>query len=784
MNIVLLVPPWYRLQEACLSHYPPGPTYIAGALKQCGYDSIVWNGDYDPTVKSVVGGTNILNTDELTEKHRLYIQNLYNLNHPVWKDVEKKLKLFKPDVLGISTYSATFQAGLHTAQIAKSLHPDVITIFGGVHPTIDPKGVAMHEEVDFVVMGEGEITMQELVRAIDSGSRDYSTIKGIAYKANGSVRVNEKRELASDVDVIANPAREKLFEKELCPPSVFHMVYTSRGCPFHCVYCGSFNLWGRTKRSRSAESILEEVERTHKDYKTRYFYLCDDIFFFPGDIQRAYEFCYGLMKRRLNILWSTQTRAETINEETKGLLRLMKITGGQHISIGVETGSDRISRLIKKGNKVEHSRVAAQLIKRYGLHMSCFFMFGFPWETEEEIQQTIDLLRELDCTVAFPYIVTPAPGTELNRIAADMGLITPEFKIENFYHESPKMCLSVHIAEEKREEIISKTLHVFAEHNKRHFRKSLLERWRFYYALLHDNGVLEHPRLLFQHIMDALIPRKITTLINERNKIMFKSLKGLNVIITGASSGIGKSTALEFARAGANVALVSRNLEKLEAIKTELQRKMKDIKVVIIQTDLTEEQEVQEMVKKAAENLGSIDILINNAGVGMLGETMETNTENFRRLMEINYYSVFYAIKAVYPYMKANKRGQIVNITSAVSYKGFPDMGPYSASKFAVRGLSEALRFELKKDNISVILVSPGQTKTGFFENAFYEGKTKSQFLSKKGKGMHSEDVARAIANACLNNKKEVILGEGKIIATMNRLSPFLTDILVTMKGR
>lgn len=784
MNIVLMVPPWYRLQEACLSHYPPGPTYIAGALKQCGYDSIVWNGDYDPTVKSVVGGTNILNTDELTEKHHLYIQNLYNLEHPVWKDVEEKLKRFKPDVLGISTYSATFQAGLHTAHIARKLYPDVTTIFGGVHPSIAPKEVAALDEVDFVVMGEGEVTMQELVKAIDTSSRDYSKIKGIAYKANGSVAVNEKRALASDVDAIANPAREKLFEKELCPPSVFHMVYTSRGCPFHCVYCGSFNVWGHTKRSRSAESILEEIEKTHKDYKTRYFYLCDDIFFFPRDIQRAYDFCHGLMKRRLNILWSTQTRAETINEETKGLLRLMKMTGGQHISVGVETGSDRISKLIKKGNTVEHSRIAARLIKRYGLHMSCFFMFGFPWETEGEIQQTIALLKELDCTVAFPYIVTPAPGTELNRIAADMGLITPEFKIENFYHESPEMCLSVHIPEEKRERIISETLRVFAEYNKRHFRRDLLKRWRFYYTLLHDNGVLERPGLLFQYIMDVLIPKKITELIKERNKIMFKSLKGLNVIITGASSGIGESSTFEFAKAGANVALVSRNLEKLEAIKTELLREAKDIKVAVIQTDVTKEQEVQAMVKKAAEHLGSVDILINNAGVGMLGDTMETDTEDFRKMMEVNYYSVFYATKAVYPYMKANKRGQIVNITSAVSYKGFPDMGPYSASKFAVRGLSESLRFELRKDGISVILVSPGQTQTNFMENAYYEGKIKSQSSSNHRKGMRPDDVARAIVNACLNNKKEVIMGEGKIIANMNRISPFLTDMLIAMKRK
>src|SRR3990167_8415297 len=154
MNILLMTPPWYRLQGASLSHYPPGPTYIAGALEKIGYDAIVWNADYDPRIRPVVGGTNILDTDELTKKHNLYVENLNNLEKAIWKEMADKLRLFNPNVLGISAYSATYKACLNVASIAKRLNPDVINIFGGVHPSIDPEGVAREKVVDFVVFGE------------------------------------------------------------------------------------------------------------------------------------------------------------------------------------------------------------------------------------------------------------------------------------------------------------------------------------------------------------------------------------------------------------------------------------------------------------------------------------------------------------------------------------------------------------------------------------------------------------------------------------------------------
>lgn len=498
MNILLINPPWYRLQGASLVHYPPGPTYIAAALEQDGYNPIVWNVDFDPEVKTVIGGTNILDTDELVKQHNLYKKNLNDLNAPIWEEVKAHLSEFKPDVLGLSAYSATYKSALNVAKIAKQINPKTVTIFGGIHPTIAPNDVASQEQVDFVVCGEGEITIQELIKAIKE-KKDFSEVKGLVFKTNGHIHKTSDRERIEDLDQLPKPARHLIYKKEKYPPAAFQGIYGSRGCPYKCIFCGSFNVWGYKLRTRSAENLVQEIEDTQRTYGTRYFYLCDDIFFMKRE--RALKFCQLILDKKLDIYWSAQTRAELVDDE---LLDMMKKSGGQHVAIGVETGDENIRKLIKKGNTLEDMRRAAKMVHAHGLTMVGFFMFGFPWETKEDIDRTVKFMKELDPTVAFPYIVTPAPGTELSEIAQQMGLIDPGASLEDFYHESPEMCLSVNIPLEERKTIINNTLEIFANHNKSHFVRDIFRRPRFYYSLLHDYNMIKHPKFLLNYIVEAV----------------------------------------------------------------------------------------------------------------------------------------------------------------------------------------------------------------------------------------------------------------------------------------
>ncbi len=493
-KILLMNPPWYRLQNASLIHYPPGLAYIGAALEESGRKPIIWNIDNDPAYATVIGGTSILDTDELTQNYTIYIKNLEDLSGPVWDDVRDKIKMFDPDILGITVYSATYRSALNVAKVAKEVKPDIKIIFGGIHPTIDTKNVIAEDVVDYVVFGEGEVTVCELVDIIEKDEAPVD-VPGVAYKLNNEIIINSKREYIQDLDSLPLPGRHLLYENEKCPPSTFQALYGSRGCPFKCIFCGSFNLWGHKPRTRSAESMIMEIEEVKRKYKTRYFYICDDIFFF--DKKRALRFCELLKLKKLNIYWSLQTRGEMIDDE---LLVAMKKTGGQHIAIGVETGDPNIRKLIKKGNTLDDIRNASKLIKKHGLTMVGFFMFGFPWESIEDIERTIAFMEEIDPEITFPYIVTPAPGTELYNIASEMGLVDKNSKLEDFYHESPEMCLSKNIPEDERKKIIDKTLHTFAVHNKKKFVKDLLRRPFFYYALLHDFGVFKNPVIILKYL--------------------------------------------------------------------------------------------------------------------------------------------------------------------------------------------------------------------------------------------------------------------------------------------
>lgn len=766
MNILLLNPPWYRLQDASLPYYPPGPTYIAGALEKAGYAATVYNADFAPGIGSVTGGTNILNTQELSRKYQKYLQNLHAPEAPIWQEMRAKLAFFQPDVLGISVYTATLASALRVARIAKALRPQVKIIFGGPHPSLDPLGTIAYDCVDFAIVGEGEVTMPELIRAIDHGQKDFSGIAGIVFKDNGQPRQTAARPLATDLDAIVSVARHRLYDKEHYPPMAFHMVYTARGCPYQCIYCSSYKIWGRNKRSRSAQAILEEIEQTQRDFKTQYFYLCDDIFFLKKDIPRAYEFCEGLIKRKLKILWSTQTRAETIKPELEPLLNLMRRTGGQHISVGVETGSDRISRLIKKGNTVADVREASRIIRKCGLHLAAFFMFGFPWETEAEIQQSLDLMRDIKPAVAFPYIVTPVPGTELHDVAMDMGLIPPTFELEKFYHESPEMGISANIPPERRPIIFNRVLNVFSEHNKKEFRRGLLRRWYFYFTLLKDYDILRKPGVFLGYLRDLF----------KKERPAMTSIQDKHVVITGASSGIGRSLAIAFVQGGAMVSLVSRNKDKLNALANELRTLRPDAKVYVHSADITSEAQVQDMAASVLREIGPVDILINNAGIGHIGRIENLSAAAFHKIFDTNVAGLMFCTKAILPQMKATGSGCIVNIASAVAYRGFPNMAIYAASKAAVKSLTEALRLEVAGDHIRVTLVSPGRTNTGFGAAAIYEG----QAAASTGRPGASPDfVARQVIRAIEKNQKHVVLAEGRIIRLLATFAPFLLDKLM-----
>lgn len=240
------------------------------------------------------------------------------------------------------------------------------------------------------------------------------------------------------------------------------------------------------------------------------------------------------------------------------------------------------------------------------------------------------------------------------------------------------------------------------------------------------------------------------------------------VIVTGASTGIGRETALAFAAAGANVVAAARNADQLAGLAAAAPR------IVTVPTDVTRDDDVRRLVEATLAKFGRVDILVNNAGFGIRASVADTGFADAQRLMDVNFFGTLRCIQAVLPQMKQQGSGQIVNVGSVLSLLATPRHSVYCASKFAVRALSDALRIELRGPGIDVILIMPGYTDTPFFENQVrYGGPLRIGPI----KGQHPSKVARTILRACARRQREVVLtAPGKLGAFLKRWCPRLLD--------
>lgn len=501
MNILLVNPPFYRLHNASMVHYPPGPCSIAANLEKNCFDSLVFNADWTPKKKTIIGNINHLRIKALAEANQMFLKRLDDPKDPVWIEMRDFINNFKPHMVGISVFNTTFLSGLMVAKIAKELFPKVITFMEGsqnrgFHCAINPEDVADFSVIDFAIRKEPEITVVELTKAIATGKTDYSDILGLSWKKNGEVLHNPDRPYVENLDDLPWPGRHKMWRVEEMPPKAHISIYGSRGCPFHCKYCGCHTSWGYKPRLRSAIHMVDEIEHVHKTHGTRYFYLCDDIFFINK--VRALEFCRLLQERKLNIFWSAQTRAEICHNE---VLAAMKKAGGQSISVGVESGSQRILDLIGKGNTLNDVRVCMEKLKKHGLRMSAFCMLGLPDEGPEEIRSTVNFIKELDPFICFPYLATPAIGTELYDMVQDQAGDIP---FENINFADPSRNVSHRFENEEKALVIEEAMVALSKLNKWKMFLDFFKRPRFWWAYARDTGSLKHPSHLLDYLQDYL----------------------------------------------------------------------------------------------------------------------------------------------------------------------------------------------------------------------------------------------------------------------------------------
>src|SRR5262249_11590092 len=261
---------------------------------------------------------------------------------------------------------------------------------------------------------------------------------------------------------------------------------------------------------------------------------------------------------------------------------------------------------------------------------------------------------------------------------------------------------------------------------------------------------------------------------------MHRDLRGQRILITGASSGIGRCLAEQASARGAQLALSARSAEKLHELAEVLTNR--GAKVLVFPADVTSEADREHLLETVVVHFGGLDILVNNAGVASFGHFATSSEDILRRIMEVNFFAPAELIRHAVPILQNGRHPAIVNVASMCGRRGLPAWTEYSASKFALCGLTEALRGEFARFDIDVLLVVPGLTKSDLPRHLLRnEGRMKIDFA----KGMPPETVAAGIIRALERNRTETVLGrEARWILRINRFCPRLMDRLLARRVR
>jgi short-subunit dehydrogenase len=255
-------------------------------------------------------------------------------------------------------------------------------------------------------------------------------------------------------------------------------------------------------------------------------------------------------------------------------------------------------------------------------------------------------------------------------------------------------------------------------------------------------------------------------------------MKNKLVIVTGASSGIGRACAIEFANNGANLVLAARSAEKLEIIAKEIG--LLGVEVLVVPTDVSNQEDCKVLVDKAIERFGKIDILVNNAGISMRAAFADLDLEVLKKVMDVNFWGAVYCTRYAIKSILENK-GSVVGVSSIAGYKGLPGRTGYSSSKFAMHGFLEALRIENLKKDLHVLLACPGFTASNIRNTALAaDGSSQGETPRDEQKMMQPEEVAKAIVSAVIKRKDRITLtANGKLTVFLNKFFPKFVDELV-----
>ena len=369
------------------------------------------------------------------------------------EQIEAEIRQRKPDAVGISVTTFTLIDAIQTAKTVKKVDPSIVVILGGPHVYIYPKETLEIPEVDFVVLGEGEIIFTELVNALEQElplplregrgeginnpplptgegwgegkNKDwYENIPGIGFRHNNEIIITPLRPLNQNLDDLPFPARRLLpwqrYYTVLAHKTPITTMMTSRGCPMKCIFCDRPHL-GKQFRYRSAESVVQEMQLC-EEMGIGEIFIYDDTF--SINRQRVLDICRLKIERKLRIGWDIRAHINTITEE---MLDALAAAGCLRIHYGVESGNQEIIKVIRKGIDLEKTKHIFKQTQKRGIDTLGYFMIGNPSETREQALETIAFAKSLAADYIHLSVCTPFPATELYQLGFERGIFTEDY---------------------------------------------------------------------------------------------------------------------------------------------------------------------------------------------------------------------------------------------------------------------------------------------------------------------------------------------------------------------
>ncbi|KKR03869.1 MAG: Radical SAM domain protein [Candidatus Uhrbacteria bacterium GW2011_GWF2_39_13] len=418
------------------------------------------------------------------------------------------LSNFQPEVIGFSVMTTYYRRTDRMIRKIRKELPGAVICAGGIHPSALPERTVQElgGGLDFIIRGEGELTLTEVLRRMEAGE-DIHTVRGTYFYQNAKLTDNGRAEACPNLDLLPFPARDLLdMSKYMTYPGFIKGIplekttnlISSRGCPAQCIYCGNQVLFDRNIRKRSADNVIGEIESLVENYNIGGFGFSDDNFM--ADSKRVVEFCEKLIDKKWNLKWVCSTRALNIKED---LTRLMYRAGCRQYEIGVESGSDKILKYMKKGLTTEQIAEGYDIAKKNGMRRMASFIIGFPTETEEDIKLTEKFAKKIKPDFASFFFLTPYPGTELYSMALKNGWIPEKHEFGEDWTirqaEEPLMAI----------EFTPKQLKFFRAHlQNAFFWKNFFSGINIPFYSLMAWSLLVNPKILFKSVFQVIKTRR------------------------------------------------------------------------------------------------------------------------------------------------------------------------------------------------------------------------------------------------------------------------------------